>query len=456
MPTETFDTVGSHTWTVPDNVAQVTIRVWGASTASAEGGRAEATFDVTGISTLYPYVGGEGGTDNGPGGFNGGGAGGSGTQSTGNDGGGATDVRRGGETLSDRLIVAGGAGGWGSYTTRDPGHGGGANQNGQEGEEGAGTIGGEGGTLSSGGAGGTASAVDGEDGSLGQGGAGASTDTNGSAGGGGGGGYYGGGGGGVGAASDDESGGPGGGGSGWVASSGTNVSGSTGVRAGDGRVEIEYVLGPVPGVDATTSAADAITVTWDDPFSTEDSFELYRSTSPGVDTSGSPFATVGAGVTSFVDAGLPDGERYYYRVCATQGGEQGNDSAEVAATTALPAPGDLAVSNVTADSVDLSWTNTHDNGTVTVQYRPTDTSTWQDAATGLSRSTESYTLSGLRNGEAHDARVLAVTEHTQTADAVFDVQPGETWTFTKPLDPETMPFEKPLVNGGTVRPDDAP
>ena len=195
------------TWTVPAGVTSITFTANGASGGNSSsgygtgglGGRIQGTLNVTPGQVLNIYVGGaSSGT---AGGWNGGGNGPTSYPTWGGGGGGATDVRIGGTSLNDRVLVAAGGGGAG-YNCGSGNHGGG----------GGGTTGitgyqcnaqtswvGLGGSPSAGGGslggGGTA-------GSFGQGGNGNTT-----YGGGGGGGYYGGGG---------ASYGGGGGGSSWV------------------------------------------------------------------------------------------------------------------------------------------------------------------------------------------------------------------------------------------------
>lgn len=125
---ETFEFV------VPHDVNEVTLKLWGAQGGNAvasssvthhggNGGFAVGTLHVEEGERLYVNVGGQGNDGvNGEtgraieGGFNGGGNGGS--ASTGNagycpgaGGGGATDVRLGGNTVQHRILVAGGGGG---------------------------------------------------------------------------------------------------------------------------------------------------------------------------------------------------------------------------------------------------------------------------------------------------------------------------------------------------------
>jgi hypothetical protein len=99
---------------VPSGVTQITVDASGAAGGSgnglrkrsvgrgALGGRVRATIAVTPKEDLAIFVGGSGREH---GGYNGGGEGaGKGY----GDGGGASDVRTGGDTLPDRIIVAGG------------------------------------------------------------------------------------------------------------------------------------------------------------------------------------------------------------------------------------------------------------------------------------------------------------------------------------------------------------
>jgi hypothetical protein len=210
---QTFSYTGSkQTFIVPVGVTRLTVIARGGqgpgSSSHGAGrpgfpGRVYAVIHVHPGGKLYVFVAG-------PHGFGGGGGGGGGDRGF---GGGASDVRMGGDELKDRIIVAAGggeAGDCGGYCYADGGAGGGLN--GGQGSSGSGTdAGGGGGTQSAGGSGGaggkgkqsSGSGQPGGNGALGLGGdGGAGGQTTGSApiagfpGGGGGGGYYGGGGGG--------------------------------------------------------------------------------------------------------------------------------------------------------------------------------------------------------------------------------------------------------------------
>lgn len=113
-PAGSTTTVFSYTGTeqqfvVPAGVTSVYIDAYGAQGspglapaggAGGLGGRAGGTLAVTPGQTLYVYVGGG----------NGGGAGGNANSGA---GGGASDIRVGGSSLANRILVAGGGGGGG-------------------------------------------------------------------------------------------------------------------------------------------------------------------------------------------------------------------------------------------------------------------------------------------------------------------------------------------------------
>ncbi|MFY9738831.1 MAG: hypothetical protein WAK11_07215 [Candidatus Cybelea sp.] len=232
-----YYTGGAQDFTVPAGVRQIKVVARGAKGAGYRGpdggriigtfgvplgyysgdvygGRVRAVIPVTPREKLIVYVGGDG--SRAAGGYNGGGVG-AGSRFYGLGGGGASDVRAGGDTLSDRIVVAAGGGGFGNEAgevfcpTPVGGKGGnltgGTGIGGREGYDECGG-GGTGGTQSAGGSGGAGGTecpgYDGEAGSngaFGTGGSGGAGSSSGGSyvaagGGGGGGGYYGGGGGG--------------------------------------------------------------------------------------------------------------------------------------------------------------------------------------------------------------------------------------------------------------------
>ena len=235
-------TGGAQTFVVPESITLISIDALGAAGGSGgdgtgdgsggRGGQAVGDLAVTPGETLHVYVGGVGTSFASPGsagGFNGGGNLGPVCTFTGDPagtGGGASDIRQGGNTLNDRVLVAAGGGGGGA----------GGSGNGTRGGDGGGITGSTsedgnatGGTQATGGQNmgfNNPNCAMGTDGALGVGGTGDGND-----GGGGGGGYYGGGGG--------NNNGAGGGGSSYVG--GVSAGGTNGGQnSGDGLVTISW------------------------------------------------------------------------------------------------------------------------------------------------------------------------------------------------------------------------
>ena len=170
---QTFSYTGAEqNFMVPKRITNVTVTASGASGglegftskyqnsgSGGLGGRITATIPVTPGETLDIFVGGAGDYGGLYAGYNGGGEGGSAYSCSGIcgwGGGGASDVRQGGDSLADRVVVAGGGAGAGTdYRTGGyltGGYGGG--KVGSAGEGSGGSGGGGAGTQSSGGSGG--------------------------------------------------------------------------------------------------------------------------------------------------------------------------------------------------------------------------------------------------------------------------------------------------------------
>ena len=95
-------------FTIPTGITQLTVVAFGAQGGGfdGKGGRVDAVLTVT--QTLTIYVGGQ--PTSSIGGYNGGGNGVDGDGIITGGGGGATDIRLGGTSLLNRILVAGGGG----------------------------------------------------------------------------------------------------------------------------------------------------------------------------------------------------------------------------------------------------------------------------------------------------------------------------------------------------------
>jgi hypothetical protein len=267
---QTFSYTGSEqTFVVPKGVTRVTIKASGASGQGgytsdcygALGGRIQATVRVRPGESLAVFVGSEflqyssGYNRWGFGGYNGGGSSGESSDSydDGFGGGGASDVRQGGDGLQDRIVVAGGGGGEGpDCESGGPGGGEKAGAGFPPTQHGLNGGGGTGGARHAGGIGGAGgvghyASCEGGNGGNGSSGDGAHGGAGVASGGGGGGGYYGGGGGGGGGFCYEYSGwyggsgGGGGGGSSYAEPGSLRVRDKRGGAApGNGQVIISW------------------------------------------------------------------------------------------------------------------------------------------------------------------------------------------------------------------------
>lgn len=305
-------TGGQQTFTAP-NVGLYKLEVWGAeggATSNAiQGGYAGYSYgniELAKGESIYVYVGGMGATTS-AGGYNGGGHG----YDRGGGGGGATDIRKGGTGLGNRVIVAGGGGGAG--VNGSPGrYGDGGGLTSENGSQSNGCYV-TGANQSTGGNAYCGSYTPGQNGTLGQGGNANMSSWYGT--GGGGGGYYGGAGGTV------HNGGSGG--SGYV---GGVIEGNTtsGVFTGHGQVVITFVEPIITSqspANATKFQNSYVDVSWTGGSysdSTVTKYEIQAGTTPG---GNNILALTDKGTTTSqritVPAGTAGNTTIYWRVRVT-------------------------------------------------------------------------------------------------------------------------------------------
>ncbi|WP_449406375.1 glycine-rich protein [Natrialba chahannaoensis] len=382
------------------------------------------------------------------GGFNGGGDISTDRDDPAGGGGGATDIRFGGTDLSDRILVAGGGGGGGSDGGRDDfagdGGAGGANEGAWGEME---PYGGGGGTQSEGGEGGIpedesqTSYRYGEDGELLYGGDADATAS--MCGGAGGGGYYGGGsgaaergsghfvgygggggsnyiggyyGGGSGAAERGSGhfvGYGGGGGSNYIGSGFTNTSNSRGSNWGsgsDGEVTIEYVEAAEPPIGLQVQYDDeSIDLNWNSGENVVN-YNIYRSTSSNVSTSGSPYASTSS--TSYTDSSVSTDTRYYYTVTGVDATGEETDSTSTENALTAPMQPSVSVSTQGMSEIDVSMSGDGDEFHI---YRSTSSGSTQSDYTHItSTSSNGYSDSGLINGQTYYYRITAENAQATT------------------------------------------
>ena len=154
--------------------------------------------------------------------------------------------------------------------------------------------------------------------------------------------------------------------------------------------------------------------------------------------------------------GLSASTSYEFEVIATNSGGSGTASSTVtastgAATAAPGAPTNLAASEATSSTMELTWSAPGSGGTVSgysAYFKLHSGSTWSLATAGLAASATSYTVTGLASGTSYDFYVAAnsagsgstssstVTASTTTIagpNAVTALAAGTVTNFTVPL-----------------------
>lgn len=393
---ETYSTEGSHTFDLPETALLCSISVRAAGGADgqdtddyqlgddgASGGRASGELDLSGTSTTT-LIANVGGRPTGPIENGGNGGGGSAGAGDGGDAGAASDTQFDDGT---RIAIADGGGG-----------GGGGGVIGFDNEMYAGGGGGGGARGGSGGGGGDSD----EDNDGGSGGDGEGTGNGGNGGRGGG---------------DNGGADPGSPGGATVLSSWFTGGGSTSTGGGNsgsvGTVSITVTKAAAPAnVTASENANGDVVLSWDgaDPSETE----IYRSTSPGVDTGDTLVESVTDAGESYIDTTVAEGTTYYYRLRYVGTTYDSDLSAEVEIDPSLPSPTDFSIDAIDATTADLTWTlqSTDEDG-VKIYGRPSGDSYAELA--DLPAGTESTTVTGLLNGRDYRLYAAAYTSETESA-----------------------------------------
>ena len=196
----------------------------------------------------------------------------------------------------------------------------------------------------------------------------------------------------------------------------TNIEGSS---------TVVYSLETPTQLVATPLDDASIHITWTDGSESETGFEIERS-----EQSGSGFTnihTTPANETSYTDAGIRDGTRYYYRVRASDGANYSPYSNEVNAKTALSAPTSLSAATLNENAIGLSWSDNSSSETAFVIERSLNSG---DNYMTIYTSTANvivYTDNGLIDGQEYFYRVQAIqgdeySDHSNEANAVTELK----------------------------------
>ena len=193
-------------------------------------------------------------------------------------------------------------------------------------------------------------------------------------------------------------------------------------RSGDGQYSAysnvahdttDACMGPAApsNLSAVAWSASQINLTWTDNAGDESAYLVERS--PNGSTSWAQIASLGANSTGYGNTGLACNTTYYYRVRAYRAGDgqysaySNVDGATTDACSPPTAPSGLSATGVSAEQINLSWTdNADDESAYLVERSPDGVSNWSQIA-GLPANSTGYSDTGLACGMTYYYRVRA-------------------------------------------------
>jgi fibronectin type 3 domain-containing protein len=159
------------------------------------------------------------------------------------------------------------------------------------------------------------------------------------------------------------------------------------------------------GLKATAGDAK-VTLAWNASTGAA-SYNIYRGTASG----GEILVQSGVAATNYVDTGLTNGQKYFYKVSAVNAGGESSLSSEVSATpqvSAPAAPSGLTVLAITNTQVKVAWTDNSDNEANFVVQRATNSAFTTGLVTyTIAKNSTSYNWGGLYAGHGYYFRVQA-------------------------------------------------
>lgn len=171
----------------------------------------------------------------------------------------------------------------------------------------------------------------------------------------------------------------------FVTDKGNHATGSNELKVTTTNVDPDPVTLSLP-TEVANAFKPSVTTSWAVSLAHDFAdYRVYRDTAPAVGESSTLVRTIADSVvTSYLDAGLIDNTRYYYRVFVRDdaGGKAGSNEQSVVTANRPPTPITLSVSGTTTNSISLNWTRNDDHdfqryrllkGTTSTSFPTTET-----------------------------------------------------------------------------------
>ena len=150
----------------------------------------------------------------------------------------------------------------------------------------------------------------------------------------------------------------------FVVDKGSHRTGSNELKVTTANADPDPVALSLP-TEVTDAFTPSVTTSWAVSLAHDFAeYRLYRDTAPAVGESSTLIRTIADSVvTGYLDAGLIDNTRYYYRIFVRDdaGGKAGSNEQAVVTANRPPTPVTLSVSGTTANSISLNWSRNDDH-----------------------------------------------------------------------------------------------
>jgi hypothetical protein len=159
-------------------------------------------------------------------------------------------------------------------------------------------------------------------------------------------------------------------------------------------------------------STDEIQFTWSDVSQNETTYQIERSTSAA--SGFTLLTTLGVDATGYIDAGLADGARFYYRVRAVNSIGNSAYTTPVAGATLLLTPANLSVETTSETDIALSWTDNATSETGYVIERSTTSDTGFSPVGATAANATTFTDTTVVAGTEYYYRIRAINTYNQS------------------------------------------